>query len=403
MEGEKGNLGRSRVIRFLGGRTTLFVLGIILLAGLIVLVFNQIQFVFTPLKVLVQNVVLPVVLASVLFYLLRPVLRLLEKAKIPRVWGILIIYVGGIGLISLAIFLIYPFLKTQVINLVREFPDYFRQLILNIDAYLSTSLFSSYYNELDVNLDLLIDSVFEDISGFFRDTAGGIASGVTNFISTLTGIVISIVTVPFILFYLLKDGDRLPDYIMKLMPPRMRDDAGEIFGEADQQLSNYIQGQLIVSFCIGLLIYIGFVIIGMDYALALGALAAVTSVVPYLGPVIAITPALIIALVTSPFMILKLAAVWTIVQLVEGKFISPQVMGKTLHIHPITIIFVLLTAGSLFGVPGVILGIPGYALLKVIVSHLFKLFKKRYDEHENNPNMKYQTDSRRIIEKTGRE
>lgn len=403
MEGEKGNLGRSRVIRFLGGRTTLFVLGIILLAGLIVLVFNQIQFVFTPLKVLVQNVVLPVLLASVLFYLLRPVLRLLEKAKIPRVWGILIIYVGGIGLISLAIFLIYPFLKTQVINLVREFPDYFRQLILNIDAYLSTSLFSSYYNELDVNLDLLIDSVFEDISGFFRDTAGGIASGVTNFISTLTGIVISIVTVPFILFYLLKDGDRLPDYIMKLMPPRMRDDAGEIFGEADQQLSNYIQGQLIVSFCIGLLIYIGFVIIGMDYALALGALAAVTSVVPYLGPVIAITPALIIALVTSPFMILKLAAVWTIVQLVEGKFISPQVMGKTLHIHPITIIFVLLTAGSLFGVPGVILGIPGYALLKVIVSHLFKLFKKRYDEHENNPNMKYQTDSRRIIEKTGRE
>ncbi|SEJ17192.1 Predicted PurR-regulated permease PerM [Bhargavaea ginsengi] len=403
MEGEKGNPGRSQVIRFLGGRTTLFVLGIILLAGLIVLVFNQIQFVFTPFKVLVQNVVLPVVLASVLFYLLRPVLRLLEKARIPRVWGILIIYVGGIGLISLAIFLIYPFLKTQVINLVREFPEYFRQLILNIDAYLSTSLFASYYNELDVNLDLLIDSVFEDISGFFRDTAGGIASGVTNFISTLTGIVISIVTVPFILFYLLKDGDRLPDYIMKLMPPRMRDDAGEIFGEADQQLSNYIQGQLIVSFCIGLLIYIGFVIIGMDYALALGALAAVTSVVPYLGPVIAITPALIIALVTSPFMILKLAAVWTIVQLVEGKFISPQVMGKTLHIHPITIIFVLLTAGSLFGVPGVILGIPGYALLKVIVSHLFKLFKKRYDEHENNPNMKYQTDSRRIIEKTGRE
>ncbi|WP_424237203.1 AI-2E family transporter [Bhargavaea ginsengi] len=403
MEGEKGNSGRSRVIRFLGGRTTLFVLGIILLAGLIVLVFNQIQFVFTPFKVLVQNVVLPVVLASVLFYLLRPVLRLLEKARIPRVWGILIIYVGGIGLISLAIFLIYPFLKTQVINLVREFPDYFRQLILNIDAYLSTSLFASYYNQLDVNLDLLIDSVFEDISGFFRDTAGGIASGVSNFISTLTGIIISIVTVPFILFYLLKDGDRLPDYIMKLMPPRMRDDAGEIFGEADQQLSNYIQGQLIVSFCIGLLIYIGFVIIGMDYALALGALAAVTSVVPYLGPVIAITPALIIALVTSPFMILKLAAVWTIVQLVEGKFISPQVMGKTLHIHPITIIFVLLTAGSLFGVPGVILGIPGYALLKVIVSHLFKLFKKRYDEHENNPNMKYQTDSRRIIEKTGRE
>ena len=108
----------------------------------------------------------------------------------------------------------------------------------------------------------------------------------------------------------------------------------------------------------------------------------VTSVVPYLGPIIAITPAVIIALVQSPFLLLKLAAVWTVVQLVEGKFISPQIMGKTLHIHPITIIFVLVTAGSLFGVPGVILGIPGYAIVKVIVTHFFRLFKMRYNRYE---------------------
>ncbi|MFP3821859.1 AI-2E family transporter, partial [Bacillus sp. SIMBA_008] len=86
----------------------------------------------------------------------------------------------------------------------------------------------------------------------------------------------------------------------------------------------------------------------------LAVIAACTSVVPYLGPTIAITPAIIIALVTSPFMLLKLAIVWTVVQLVEGKLISPQIMGKNLHIHPITIIFVLLTAGKLFGVVGII-------------------------------------------------
>ena len=80
-------------------------------------------------------------------------------------------------------------------------------------------------------------------------------------------------------------------------------------------------------------------------------------------------------------MLIKLAVVWTIVQLVEGKFISPQIMGKSLHTHPVTIIFVLLTAGSLFGVPGVVLGIPGYALIKVGVTHLFKLFKIRYNKH----------------------
>jgi len=112
--------------------------------------------------------------------------------------------------------------------------------------------------------------------------------------------------------------------------------------------------------------------------------------VPYLGPLIAITPAVIIAIVTSPFMIIKLAVVWTIVQLIDGKFISPQIMGKSLHIHPITIIFVLLTAGSLFGVAGVVLGIPGYALLKVIVTHLFKLYKTRYNEHAGDSRFHYE-------------
>src|SRR5690606_9791349 len=111
---------------------------------------------------------------------------------------------------------------------------------------------------------------------------------------------------------------------------RLRQDTKEVFRETDRQLSAYIQGQLIVAFCIGVMIYIGFLIIGMDYALLLGVLAMVTSVVPYIGPAIAITPAAIIALVTSPFMLVKLAIVWSVVQVVEGNLISPQVMGKTL-------------------------------------------------------------------------
>lgn len=88
---------------------------------------------------------------------------------------------------------------------------------------------------------------------------------------------------------------------------------------------------------------------------------------------------------TSPLMLLKLVIVWTIVQLIEGKLISPQIMGKNLHIHPITIIFLLLTAGKLFGVVGIILAIPGYAVAKVITTHLFDWFKMRshlYDEEK---------------------
>ncbi|MBB4826023.1 putative PurR-regulated permease PerM [Sporosarcina luteola] len=383
-------IGNHRIIAFLGGQSTVYVLGLLLLIGLIILVYSKVSFVFYPIKVFFSTVVLPIILATIAYYILRPILRLLERLRIPRVWGILIIFIGLIGLITLLVVLVFPFLKGQFTNLVDEFPSYFQQMIIKLDLFLRSSIFSTYYEGLNFNVNTLLDKGLGDIGRMFTDTVGGIASGVTSFISALTGFVLAIVTVPFILFYLLKDGEKLPAFIKKLMPPRMRDDAEAIFKDADHQISAYIQGQILVAICIGIMVSIGFRIIGMKYAFLLGVLAMFTSVVPYLGPAIAITPAVIIAIVTSPFMLVKLAVVWTIVQLIDGKFISPQIMGKSLKIHPITIIFVLLSAGSLFGVPGVILGIPGYALLKVLLTHLFQLYKMRYNTFEQDREMHYE-------------
>src|SRR5690625_7658496 len=107
-----------------------------------------------------------------------------------------------------------------------------------------------------------------------------------------------------------------------------------------------------------------------------------TSVVPLRGLTIAVSPTIIIAIADSPFMLLKLAFVWVAVQFLEGHFISPNIMGRTMQIHPLTIIIVLLVAGNLFGIVGVILGIPGYAILKVITVYLFDKFKSRYRSEE---------------------
>ena len=389
MEPEKQSFFSTNFIRFLGGTNTLFTLIALVLLGLVIFIFREVSFIFNPLSVFMKTVVLPVVLALILYYLLRPVLRLLEGFRIPRIWGILIIFLGGAGLVTLLVVLVFPFLRTQFQNLIMEFPDYFMQVLTDVDAFLRTSYIGEYYSGSSFDIDQLVSTLPENIAETLQSTVASIISGVTGFISTITSVILSIVIVPFILFYLLKDGEKLPEYFVKLLPPRLRKDTREVLGEADKQLGAYIQGQIIVAFCIGVMVYIGFLIIGMDYALLLGVLAMVTSVVPYLGPAIAITPAAIIALVTSPFMLVKLAIVWTVVQLVEGNLISPQVMGKTLFIHPITIIFVLLTAGSLFGIAGVILGIPMYALVRVLVSHLYKLFKRRYNRHEPALENKY--------------
>ncbi|WLR48275.1 AI-2E family transporter [Halobacillus litoralis] len=370
------------VIRFFGGRKLLFILGVLLLIGLNILVFSSVGFIFDPFLIFVKTVALPLILSIVVYYLLRPIINLLESWRIKRIWGILITLLALVGIITMLVVLIIPFLEKQLISLAEELPRYLQDLINTIDEWLRNSIFSVYYTNLFEDVDGILNQIPDYISSYASETV----EGITNIISTVTNVVVALVTLPFILFYLLKDGYRLPSFIIRLFPPKVRPEVSSVFKGIDHQLSAYIQGQIIVSFCIGIMMYIGFLIIGLEYALLLAAIASVTSVVPYLGPVIAITPALIISIVTSPFMVVKLVVVWTIVQLLEGKFISPQIMGKSLHIHPVTIIFVLLTAGHLFGIVGIILAIPGYAILKVIVSHLYYWFQKRYNrfvEEEN--------------------
>ncbi|WP_010300698.1 AI-2E family transporter [Kurthia senegalensis] len=383
---KKESFFSSRFIQFLGGRNTLYSLIVLLLAGLIVAVYDKISFIFDPLVILFSTIVMPILLSGILFYLLRPVLRLLVKWGLPKIAGIILIYLVGIGLITVIITLVFPFIKEQFLDLIKEFPAYMMQLMNTAQDFVKSSFVTSTLDRFGIDLTTVFDNTSKEITTKISEITSSlgtsIANGVGGFVSTLTSLVIAIITTPFILFYLLKDGEKLPHFMMKILPKTMRKETGLLLKRADTQIAGYIQGQIIVSICIGIMITIGFLIIRMDYAVVLGVLAMVTSVVPYLGPMIAITPAAIIALVTSPFMILKLAIVWTVVQFLEGKFISPQVMGKSLHIHPITIIFVLLTAGKLFGVMGVILGIPGYAVVKVFASHIVYLYKRRYNKYQ---------------------
>lgn len=391
---EKSTFFSTRFIRFLGGKNLLFLLIITLLIGCVIFVYDKISFIFEPLSVLMEVIILPGVLGVILYYLLRPTLKFLVRCKIPKIWGIFIIYIGLIGILTLLILLVFPFLRDQFTKLVHEFPIYFIAVVERFVTFLNNSRINELFASINFDYDEMLTEFTTNAVTTLKDTitnfVSSVASGITGFVSTLTGIVLSLVIVPFILFYLLYEGEKMPKFILGIFPPRMRDGIGEVLHDMDKQISSYIQGQILVSFCIGVMMTIGFLIIGLDYAFLLGFVAMVTSVVPYLGPVIAATPAAVIAIVTSPFMVLKLIIVWTIVQLIEGKFISPQIMGKSLSIHPITIIFVLLTAAALFGVPGVILGLPGYALIKVLVTHANRLFKKRYNRFESDPTKVYE-------------
>ncbi|MCJ8011789.1 AI-2E family transporter [Paenibacillus sp. KQZ6P-2] len=357
---------------FLNNRFVLFLL-VLLLIGLNIMVLSKISFIFYPVMVLLSTIVLPIILAGVAYYLLNPIVDFLEKHKVGRIQSILMLYVLIIGVITVLLTLVIPVIRDQIMDLVNNFPSYIEMVRVQFEHLMGSNMINHFQDSINFDPQEVIKTISDKATTFLNKTWMGIG----GFVGGLIEVVLAIVTVPFILFYLLKDGKKLPGFILGFVPTKLRGETNRVMSEMNHQISSYIRGQIIVSFCIGALLFVGYIIIGLKYSLILAIIAAFTSVVPYLGPAIAITPALVVAMVTSPMMLLKMLIVWTVVQLIEGKFISPQVMGKTLKIHPITIIFVILTSGNLFGVVGVLLAVPGYAVLKVIVSHVYQWFKVR--------------------------
>jgi predicted PurR-regulated permease PerM len=118
----------------------------------------------------------------------------------------------------------------------------------------------------------------------------------------------------------------------------------------------------------------------VEYSLILALVAMLTNVIPFVGPFIGIIPALIVGFIESPMMMLKVIIVVVIAQQIESNLISPQIMGRALDVHPLTIILLLLVASSLGGVLGLILAVPTYAMLKVVVKHSYRLFRLRSSE-----------------------
>lgn len=364
-----------------------FVLGLLifLLVALDIYVLTKISFIFDPLMVILKTVAAPIILAGISYYLFNPIIDWLEKKKWKRGWAIALLYIVIIGLIILLFSFVIPAVKEQIVSLFKSFPGYWDQITQRFNEFSRSSLFDQLKDKLSTNMS----DIMKTISTKGTSVVNSAISSIGSIVGTVTEVVLAIVTTPLVLFYLLKDGKKLPDFLLKMLPVNGRAHTRQVLGEANHQISSYIRGQIIVSLCIGILLFIGYLIIGLPYALTLAIIAACTSIVPYLGPAIAITPAIIIAIVTSPWLLIKLIIVWCVVQLLEGKFISPQVMGKTLKVHPITILFVILVAGNLFGVLGVIFAVPGYAVLKVIVTHVFIWFKRVSGLYGEQPESEY--------------
>ncbi len=346
----------------------------LLLVVSIIWICTKLEFIFSPIGMFISAVFMPILIAGVLFYMLNPVVNLIMKIKISKTkrisrnWAILIVYIFLIGIIVYLFSSFLPRLVTQVTNLVTNLPKIADDINHYVEVHSQKGIFKKFYSSE------YISSLQNYVYNYFQHSLGGITSSVGSIISTAASAVIVMITVPVVLFYMLKDGHKMIPNIAKMLPPRSRRRTIKLLGKMSDTISHYIGGQMIECLFVGVFTSIGYVLIGQKYALLLGVFAGICNIIPYVGPYIGIMPSVFVALSTSVSELVWVVIVVIIVQQLDGNLVYPNVIGKSLNIHPLTIIIILMAAGNIAGLMGMILAIPLYAVVKVVVQYIYSIW-----------------------------
>ncbi|MHA7610800.1 Permease [Weissella viridescens] len=340
-------------------------------------VLSQLSFVLKPIGQFIGAVFVPLIVSGFLYYLMNPVVKFVSKIKIGkrhlgRGLSVAIVMILFLAIIVLAIFTFVPNLVEQLTKVVASAPKSISGMQEWLKGLSNNELVRRISKELDLsNLQKHVQKYAE---GFLVGTANGLGAVV----GTLTGVIVTAITVPVMTIYMLLDGDKLVPFLQKLFVPKNKEKVADILHRLDETISNYITGQAIEMIFVGVFTTVGYFMIGQEYALLLGVVAGLTNMIPYVGPYIGYIPAVIVALMQGGF---KQAALVTIVVLVvqqiDSNLIYPRIIGNTLNIHPLTIIVLLLAAGNIAGIPGMILAVPAYAIVRTIVIYAWQLWQLR--------------------------
>ncbi|MDW3987100.1 AI-2E family transporter [Staphylococcus saprophyticus] len=338
----------------------------LLILFLLIKLVMEVHSVFTPFIIILQSVLLPLLLSGFLFYICLPFQKILEKNKIPRWGSITLIFIGLIIIIGVVIGYIGPLIAEQIENLINQIPalQHEVQHIINF----SLDQMERLPNDVTDRINKMVQSMSDSTANVLSNSL----SYLTSFISTL----FLLIMVPFFLIYMLKDHERFMPFIAKLFKGERKVFIVDLLKDLNDTLKSYIQGQVTVSIILGIILYIGYSIVGLNYTLLLVMFACVANMIPFLGPWMAFAPAGIIGIIQSPTIFIWVCIITLIAQQLEGNVITPNVMGKSLNIHPLTIIVVILAAGNLGGFVLILVAVPLYAVIKTIVRNVFHYREK---------------------------
>ena len=333
---------------------------------------------------LFSGVLMPFAAGIALGYLLDPVAEKLERLGLNRLGAALFILAVSIILIVLALVLIGPVLGHQLSGFVENLPRIVLRLQALVSDWSAKLLDTSWGSDLATRLGLGsgnpgdIQKALADYAGEAAKWLGGFARSLISGGAALVGILSLIVVTPVVAFYILVDWNRMIASMKSLVPPRYLPEVSAVAGDMDAALAGFLRGQSLVCLFLGLWYGLGLTLIGLNYGFLIGITAGFLSFIPYVGSLTALVVSAVVALVQGwPdwTMLAKALAVVIAGQFLEGNVLSPKLVGESVGLHPVWLMFALLASGSLFGFTGLIVAVPVAAALGVLLRFFFARYR----------------------------
>ncbi|MCL4079171.1 AI-2E family transporter [Coriobacteriia bacterium Es71-Z0120] len=316
----------------------------------------------------ISPALVPFGLALVIVFLLRTPVAALERRRLKRGAAVAVCYLAILAALAVLGLFIVPPLVDQVRQFLGAFPGYYDRVLDlwgQVQRQYSAVAWPSWLDDALVGIR---DGLAEQLASWSANLAKTLFSVGGGAVSFLLNVFLALV----VAFWLLKDMEVIKREFVALAGPKRRDEASIVIGKVSTVLSGYLRGQAIVSATTAVIVTIGFTVLGVPYALVLGLLAGALNIVPWFGPLVAEVISAIAAAFVSPWLALWAVLVVIGAQQITDMFITPRVMSEQVDLHPVLVIFSLLTGAALAGIVGMVLAIPVAAIAKGLFVYYFE-------------------------------
>lgn len=326
-------------------------------------IFLVIALIFISIGKNILDVISPFVISLVVAYLLNPLVTYLQKKRINKIISILIVFLIII-LIVVGIFMTFiPKLSFDLSVLGEDIPFIINAIVDFVNDLKNGTL---VFIPIDVSAFIDLDAELANLADIIKQYIASFSSKVI----ASTGKLVNIIMIPIITFYFLKDKEEFLSSISDALPIKVKRHIYNLTKDIDIVIGGFIRGQLTIALFVGILTGIGCKVIGIPYTITIGVIAGLTNIIPYFGPWLGGIMPIVLALTTNPILALWVLIWIIIVQQIESNFLSPQIMSQSVGLHPITVMFSILLFGNIFGILGMIIGVPIVGATKVLVKYI---------------------------------